>query len=370
MAMEEQNKDTGTQVATSSTNDNSKLESSIFFAMIALGVVFYFIGLKVIITLLAWAVLIAAIAIAVVGIAIAFQTKKEEVRINAGLIAGLCVAIVCGLWYFYLGASNKPTQSKCALLGIEETDVGRDEVVKGLGKSQLNLASITIFGSWSESDLLGNQSSQWHGSAGAIRCEGGMLTLVSNSHCLGLAELSQSDSFADGIPDIVDYKLEVEFASGERRPVLRFGDQDGFLDLAMLEVDSTNLSEGKDYVLLPFSNSVSYEQGTEVVAVGSPQGLSGTQTFGRISAIRDIPTPEPQRLIQTDAAINPGNSGGPLFLKFNDDCYTWIGINTWKIVDADNLGFAIDSRNAIESKYLWYSADAKGAALAIANYRK
>jgi putative serine protease PepD len=60
--------------------------------------------------------------------------------------------------------------------------------------------------------------------------------------------------------------------------------------------------------------------GQEVVAIGSPLGLSGTVTTGIISALN-----RPVRAggegssqgtvldaLQTDAAINPGNSGGPL----------------------------------------------------------
>ncbi len=62
--------------------------------------------------------------------------------------------------------------------------------------------------------------------------------------------------------------------------------------------------------------------GQEVVAVGSPLGLSGTVTSGIISALarpvraggEGAATQQPPVLdaIQTDAAINPGNSGGPL----------------------------------------------------------
>jgi len=218
-----------------------------------------------------------------------------------------------------------------------------------------------VYGSWSEADLLGNQTQQWNGSAGVIKRESGKLYLISNSHCLGLAELRQSDSLTDGVPDIVGYQLEVVFASGKRKPVLRFADQDGSLDLSMLEVDASGLSEGTDYVILPLSQSLGLAEGDEVVAVGSPHGLEGTQTFGRISALREQQTPEPQRLIQTDAAINPGNSGGPLFVRTGKDRYYWIGINTWKMTGADNLGFAIDSRDAMATKYRWYSANVAGA---------
>ena len=72
--------------------------------------------------------------------------------------------------------------------------------------------------------------------------------------------------------------------------------------------------------------------GQEVVAIGSPLGLSGTVTSGIVSAL-DRPVRAGGEgsgqdtvldAIQTDAAINPGNSGGPL----TDMQGRVIGINT------------------------------------------
>ncbi|MGH3752528.1 MAG: S1C family serine protease [Pseudonocardiaceae bacterium] len=72
--------------------------------------------------------------------------------------------------------------------------------------------------------------------------------------------------------------------------------------------------------------------GQEVVAIGSPLGLSGTVTSGIVSAVdRPVRTGGERsgqesvlNAIQTDAAINPGNSGGPL----TDMQGRVIGINT------------------------------------------
>lgn len=62
--------------------------------------------------------------------------------------------------------------------------------------------------------------------------------------------------------------------------------------------------------------SVSVQVGDEVLAVGSPLGLSGTVTAGIVSAIdRQVdlgPGGRQSTALQTDASINPGNSGGPL----------------------------------------------------------
>jgi len=76
--------------------------------------------------------------------------------------------------------------------------------------------------------------------------------------------------------------------------------------------------------------------GQQVVAVGSPLGLSNTVTSGIVSSLNrpvctqncggssDGSTPTVLDAIQTDAAINPGNSGGPLV----DMAGNIIGINT------------------------------------------
>jgi putative serine protease PepD len=67
--------------------------------------------------------------------------------------------------------------------------------------------------------------------------------------------------------------------------------------------------------------------GDQVLAVGSPLGLSGTVTSGIVSAL-DRPVELGQGgsvgAIQTDASINPGNSGGPLV----DAAGRVVGVNT------------------------------------------
>jgi S1-C subfamily serine protease len=67
-----------------------------------------------------------------------------------------------------------------------------------------------------------------------------------------------------------------------------------------------------------------------------------TATLGLVSSLdvsesdRPADVSTPLGFVQTDAAINPGNSGGPLL----DLSGRVIGINTAKIIDADNIGFA------------------------------
>lgn len=83
--------------------------------------------------------------------------------------------------------------------------------------------------------------------------------------------------------------------------------------------------------------------GEDVVALGSPSGLTNTVTRGIVSAVRragksfNSVATESATLIQTDAAINPGNSGGPL-VNTNGEV---IGINTFKKTKSEGLNFAV-----------------------------
>lgn len=91
--------------------------------------------------------------------------------------------------------------------------------------------------------------------------------------------------------------------------------------------------------------------GTFCLAVGYPgrgeqldqRPRNPTASLGLVSSLdvsesdRPLNVDAPLGLVQTDAAINPGNSGGPL-LDMNGRV---IGINTSKIAEADNIGFAV-----------------------------
>lgn len=94
-------------------------------------------------------------------------------------------------------------------------------------------------------------------------------------------------------------------------------------------------------------NSEASEIGEQVLAVGSPFGLSQSVTRGIISAkgrynleLGDGGEVKLQNFLQTDAAINPGNSGGPL-INLRGEV---IGINT-AIASAsggnEGIGFSI-----------------------------
>ncbi|MCG5212000.1 trypsin-like peptidase domain-containing protein [Streptosporangium soli] len=93
-------------------------------------------------------------------------------------------------------------------------------------------------------------------------------------------------------------------------------------DLAVLAVPA-----GQGLVPAVLGRSGDVTVGDQVLAVGSPLGLSGTVTSGIVSAVdREVPFGRGGQTtaVQTDASINPGNSGGPLVNARGEV----IGVNT------------------------------------------
>ncbi|MFI7125235.1 S1C family serine protease [Nonomuraea sp. NPDC050153] len=101
--------------------------------------------------------------------------------------------------------------------------------------------------------------------------------------------------------------------SDGRRIAARVIGEDDDEDLAVLEVDYP-----RDLTPATLGRSGDLAVGDQVLAIGSPLGLSGTVTAGIVSALdREVRlgsarTAALRTAVQTDASINPGNSGGPL----------------------------------------------------------
>jgi S1-C subfamily serine protease len=123
-------------------------------------------------------------------------------------------------------------------------------------------------------------------------------------------------------------EIEVDFASGLKVSGEVIGtDLDSDLAIIQVKAPDTELQP------LTLGDSDAVKVGETVVALGNPFGLSGTMTYGIVSAkgrtldsLRQSSTGgffSSGDIIQTDAAINPGNSGGPL-LNLNGEV---IGIN-------------------------------------------
>lgn len=74
--------------------------------------------------------------------------------------------------------------------------------------------------------------------------------------------------------------------------------------------------------------------GEKAYTVGNPSGLEATLGEGLVSGLRER---DGVRYVQTSAPISPGSSGGGLF----DERGNLLGITAFKLVDAENLNFAI-----------------------------
>lgn len=137
-------------------------------------------------------------------------------------------------------------------------------------------------------------------------------------------------------------KIRVIFHDGKSYDARVVG-TDPFADLAVIKVDSAF----QELHPLHLGDSSKLRIGDQVVAIGSPFGLTGSMTSGIISQVGRLLNPPNisfsiPNVIQTDTAINPGNSGGPL-LDMSGDV---IGINTAIQSDTgefSGIGFSIPS---------------------------
>ena len=236
------------------------------------------------------------------------------------------------------------------LYKIPELPISNDK----LSLKNLALTAPTVVGEWVEKDVLEDDIGAWTGSCFAIKSDDKFVYFVTNNHVLALKELSKSDP--DRSIEVYKYSLKLKMPSGKIVPIAKFRHRNDDLDIAMLLVENDKIKKGVDYIIVPFNPAVKPKVGDETVAVGSPRGLAGTHTFGKISALR-----ENDAYIQIETPINPGNSGGPLFIK-RGDRFSLIGINTFKIRNSENLNFAVNANLINVGEYKEYSADKYGAA--------
>lgn len=92
--------------------------------------------------------------------------------------------------------------------------------------------------------------------------------------------------------------------------------------------------------------------GTEVIALGSPQGLENTASVGYLTGLdRSFSSDfQYENVYQIDAQISPGSSGGPLL-----DAKTGkvIGINSALLTDDKSIGFSIPMYTMLELVQNW-----------------
>jgi S1-C subfamily serine protease len=152
--------------------------------------------------------------------------------------------------------------------------------------------------------------------------------------------------------EIADPKFVITMNDGTSyKAVYYAGDTRSDLAVLLMSEKPDNLKPAT------FGNSDNVQVGNDVIAIGSPFGLSDTVTKGIVSApsrrisnsnsgssSNEETSNYTMKVIQTDTAINPGNSGGAL-VNMNGEV---IGINSSKIAMTgyEGIGFAIPSNNA------------------------
>ena len=115
-----------------------------------------------------------------------------------------------------------------------------------------------------------------------------------------------------------------------KRTIAQVVYDDPYYDLAFIKLDSLIAPKNP----LKLSKEM-VKDGDTTIAIGHPYGLNYTATEGIVSRASRLY--EDLEYIQIDAAINPGNSGGPLLSKNGGV----IGVNTFIIQNANNLGFSL-----------------------------
>lgn len=142
-------------------------------------------------------------------------------------------------------------------------------------------------------------------------------------------------------------EIYVTLFNKERVPARLIG-SDHWTDLAVIQLDGDEIKKRNiQYAHAELGVSHDLKVGQDVIAIGTPFGLSRTMTLGIVSNNERTFYPEKQSIdeyetgqfsnwIQMDTPIAPGNSGGPLV----DLTGKIVGINT-RGIQGQSLNFAV-----------------------------
>ena len=167
-----------------------------------------------------------------------------------------------------------------------------------------------------------NQSVQYVGEIVVYNKNGSQLGL-------GTAFVISSDGKIVTNYHVIDgaYSAEVTI-NGITYPIAKILAYDENIDLAVLKINANNLK----YATI-CKNAV--QTGETVYAIGSSRGFTNTYSQGIITQANRVVDGVVH--IQHDASITNGNSGGPLLNVYGEV----IGINTWGVLESQNLNFAV-----------------------------
>jgi S1-C subfamily serine protease len=150
---------------------------------------------------------------------------------------------------------------------------------------------------------------------------------------VGSAVLALADDIAITAWHVVSDACSVwaVFADGRRVKVEGCVNIDGKRDLALLKLEKP--LPGRRAVLSPRLQAIA----TRVFVIGAPKGYGFSISDGLVSQLREV---DGMTQYQISCPISPGNSGGPLLNERGEV----IGITSWTKSDAQNLSFAIPTR--------------------------
>jgi putative serine protease PepD len=211
--------------------------------------------------------------------------KAKKVSVVMTVVIALVVGLAGGVGGAFL-ADRELISTNANLVSVNDTIERAPDSVAGVAERVLpSVVSISTT----------SRAGSGTGSGFFIRSDGFILT---NNHVISDA------ATANG-------RITVKLNNGKRFSARVVG-RNASYDLAVLKINVNSAPA------LQFGDSDAIQVGDNVIAIGSPLGLSGTVTAGIISAKNRAVTTGGEdetsfiNALQTDAAINPGNSGGPL----------------------------------------------------------
>ena len=261
--------------------------------------------------------------------------KPRNTKLAVAIIALIILAsLTAGIAGYYIvhpdssnnqGANNQLTQSSTSSTDSTQTSDNNLTTNTLLSQiyQQVEPSVVVVQDSQPSTDLF-NQASytQVQGSGFTYNLHG-QDVIITNFHVVDTA-----------------VNVTITFQDGNTYTAKVLG-TDPYSDLAVL---STNAPQN-ELVPLTITSSSGLLVGDQVIAIGSPYGLTGSMTTGIISALNRTITESSGNgyavsdIIQTSTAINPGNSGGPLL---NNQGQV-VGITTAIVDNSQGLGFAIPS---------------------------
>lgn len=227
--------------------------------------------------------------------------------------------------------------------------VGKDTeklVISGVTKTIGNIRNQIVEAGWIEHSVIALKSSTKNtkNKYSEIRSKyDGFLNsvvIISSNKGIGTGFLVSSSGYIISNQHVVgdEKNITVKMKSGEVAigSVIKKNKRQ---DLVLIKITGSN------YNWIRLSKGDDIKIGGDVLAIGTPEGLSWSISKGIVSAVR---TNQRGRYIQTDAAVNHGNSGGPLI-----DISTGraIGVNTFGVNKniAEGLNFAISSEDVLSN---------------------